>query len=526
LILLAISLPVVVVAATLGIEPTKPGVETPSPPELLEEVVAEEPVVEESPPAAEPEVVTIEAPPVAVEDPVVAIEEPVAPEPEPVRTQAFIPPGPATPDGWIVQLIAASGVSDYLIVESFKNVYGDWVVVGEWVPPGGEIPPEAYDPGLIIDIKVPTETPYIGDNLIPYRLFIKTINGGIQTLLINEPIPLEWIYAPADIQVTVDIVDPYTVPGITIANVGELPLTITNIVVDSGNNEMDATLAALESTTVADLGVVLPASVGLHLVTIYSSDADEPEVVVPYVILAPPVEEPSMEVVAADMAAGFGSERFGVTVAVDLGTAESVEVSVVVETMADPDALLSEVATVVVAASGEVFIPVKVLFGEASGALYQYRVTMVAGGEVVAEEVVENVGLYFWSTFRSIAAKKDFWQVKVTWDNPLPAGDFVVYACLRYWDAATGVLYEVTDSAGNQVIDSANIKACDDGDEPRVQAVLKLMKPDTYVKVATSYDLTPWMGEYGSGYFFFTYMAWSGAVDPWAERIGCPPEAL
>jgi hypothetical protein len=34
------------------------------------------------------------------------------------------------------------------------------------------------------------------------------------------------------------------------------------------------------------------------------------------------------------------------------------------------------------------------------------------------------------------------------------------------------------------------------------------------------------MNAYGSGEYFFTFIAPKDAEDPWMERIGCPPEIV
>jgi hypothetical protein len=519
LIILAISMPATISLAFMGIEPTTapdvPQVQA----ELIEEQVTSEAPADEAPPV-EPEAVDLESPdPVA---PVVEVktEDPV-PEPEEPVTKA---PGDAviTWEGDIFRVTFPAGrrsqTISYLI--TISAISGPAIVLADVTRPVTR----AEDSAGIIDIPVPPpEGDYkVEDGMIEYTVDVIIVDGedftGVNTF--NIPAPL----APQDIEVTMQTINPYTPPVVTISNVGESPLTITDISVDSTYyGPLAEVILAGDDVTLADLGIVLPADVGNHDVLISSDDPDEPLVALAYLILAPP--EPTLTVVAADFAAGIGSERFGVTVECD-PAGKDVVVNVVLEAMSDGDDL-SPVESITITELTTVKIIVKTLFEDESGddaapgVLYQYRVWLTVDGVDEDPTLVENVGLWHWSTFTRLRSVSGAWEATVAWDaiQVQSLAGFSVYVALRKWDGEQ--LWDVTDSTGNQVVVSQEVEGIGAG-----EATLLLDKPDQKVVGDEVVGGETWMTGLRSGYYFFTFMAENDAVDPWAERIGCPPEAL
>jgi hypothetical protein len=485
--------------------------------------------VDEAPPDA-PEAVDLESP-----DPVAEVKaepEPVPEaesEPEPVVTRN---PGPAyvindpTEEGWIVHFIESEGVQAYIIEEYFKAPKGH-ILLDTWEDDVRDDKTRDFISGdVLIPLLTPTEDPEItSSGEVEYWIALWCINGGESEEDRYDMIPIEWIYDEQDIDVTTDPADlsePLTAPPvITITNLGELDLSVDYVIIDDHSGvDPGLVLAGGES---ADLGVELPADEGIHTVEIWSNDPDENMVLVTYEIEIP---VPTLTVVAADFAAGIGSELFGVTVACDPAGKE-VSVNVVLEAMSDGDDISPVEVVPVTAPVSDLSIIVKTLFDDESGdeaepgVLYQYRVWMTVDGVDQEATLITNVGLWHWSTFTRLRSVSGAWEAKVAWDAiqvPSTAG-FSVYVALRKWDGET--LWDVTDSEGEQVVVSQEVEGIAAG-----EATLLLDKPDQKVLGDEVEGGETWMAGMRSGYYFFTYMAENDAGDPWAERIGCPPEAL
>jgi hypothetical protein len=519
LIILAISIPATVSLVAMGIEPTT----APSVPQVADELI-EEQITSEAPaddaPPVEPEAVDLESP-----DPVTPVEEVKAEDPVPE------PEEPVTrgPGDAVITLVGdifrvsfpprrRSDSIDYTI--SLKATSGPDIILAQ-VSRGIT---RAEDTAGIVDIPVPPpEGDYDVDidGNMAYTVDVNVHDGedftGTATFFIPAPL------APQDIEVTMITVSPYDPPIVIITNVGETPLLITAISVDSTYYDINASIVPGMNVTLADLGVVLPADVGMHSILITSDDPDEPNVALAYSILAPP--EPTLTVVAADFAAGIGSERFGVNVTCD-PAGKDVIVNVVLEAMSDGDDI-SPVESIAITEVTSVKIIVKTLFEDESGddaepgVLYQYRVWLTVDGDDENATIIDNVGLWHWSTFTRLRSKNGAWEAKVAWDaiQVDSMAGFSVYVALRKWDGEK--LWDVTDSNGTQVVVSQTVEGIAAG-----AATLLLDKPDQKVVGDEVVGGETWMAGLRSGYYFFTYMAENDAVDPWAERIGCPPEAL
>jgi hypothetical protein len=528
LVIIAISMPATIALVAVGIEPTT----APVAPQVADEPVVEELAtveapVDEAPPDA-PEAVDLESP-----DPVAEVktEDPVPdPEPEP-EAETRADPEPTVPIfeflsfenlTWVVKFYAEWDIWQISVVQKVWDVK-DWIVLDEYT--------EAYDPikgpfisGLYsFEVVDPPESLGIREEYL-YELEVTSYNGGVTSDSDTQIIPVEDLFAPQDIDVTTDPADlsePLTAPPvITITNLGELDLSVDYVIIDDHSGvDPGLVLAGGES---ADLGVELPADEGIHTVEIWSNDPDENMVLVTYEIEIP---DPCLTVVAADFAAGIGSERFGVTVICDPAE-KNVTVNVVLEAMSDGDDI-SPVEVVPVTAPANLSIIVKTLFEDENGdeaepgVLYQYRVWMTVDGVDQNATLITNVGLWHWSTFTRLRSVSGAWEAKVAWDAiqvPSTAG-FSVYVALRKWDGET--LWDVTDSEGEQVVVSQEVEGIAAG-----EATLLLDKPDQKVLGDEVEGGETWMAGMRSGYYFFTYMAENDAGDPWAERIGCPPEAL
>jgi hypothetical protein len=510
-------IPMVICSVALGFGGMIGSTDNPiQPVSIAEEVLAEAPV--EEPVVEAPEVVEIATPDPVVEEPEVVIEEPeiVIEDPvieEPVRAQSIQPIADATVDGWIVQFIQSAGVSAYTIDLSFQAI--DNTFVNVWhAEDSGRLPPEVFDPGVAVPIVEPTSEPSIIGGNVTYRLDVWALNGGEQTVIKTEGIPVEWIYDVQDIEVVVETAEGnLEPPKITINNVGELDLFIDNIVTSvvgtpgSANNEVDQTIAGGASWEVP--ASILGTEAATHQVDIYSDDPDEAKVTVLYLIEVPAVA--SVVVAGADMDVGIGSERFGVTIDYDTLGADFT----VTAWLEDADGTAaSPVETVVVNGAGTIEIDLKVLFVDA-GTDYQYRVTCA---DVAWDETIAGVSLNHWSDFKKLRNAGSNWEATVKWDPvTVDVGDLSVFVVLRHWDGS--VLRDLEEN----VVVSEEL----DADELAAgEATLLLAKPDTKTPGATVEGGETWMAEYGAGYYFFTFMAPTAATNPWAARIGCPPEGL
>jgi hypothetical protein len=535
LVILAVSMPATITLVAMGIEPTTAPVGPQVQAELIEEQVTSEAPADEAPPV-EPEAVDLESP-----DPVAPVEEvktedPVVPEPEEPATRAGDPPGdpmtisiPRAENNlvlWEVDFNLAWEIWQYDVTISVQDntdpknpVWVDLVTYSDGTGPKG---PFYDDPIDFVVPKPPTSLPSQTEYL--YWIWVDSLNQGPHSDDLKYSIGIDWWPSPQDIEVTMTTVDPYNPPIVTISNVGELPLTITDVSVDNTYyGPLAEVIAGGDSITLTEMGIVLPGDVGMHSILITSDDPDEPNVPLAYAILAPP--EPTLTVVAADFAAGIGSERFGVTVDCN-PEGKDVIVNVVLEAMSDGDDL-SPVESIAITEETTVKIIVKTLFEDENGdeavpgALYQYRVWMTVDGVDEDPILIENVGLWHWSTFTGLRSVTGAWEAEVAWDTiqVQSLAGFSVYVALRKWDGET--LWDITDSGGNQVVVSQEVEGIAAG-----EATLLLDKPDQKVVGDEVVGGETWMAGLGSGYYFFTFMAENDAVDPWAERIGCPPEAL
>jgi len=229
---------------------------------------------------------------------------------------------------------------------------------------------------------------------------------------------------------------------------------------------------------------------------------------------------PPLAIDGADKAVGFGSDgQFGVTVSLNPPAGAHWTVHVALE---DANGLLySNVSSADVTGYTSLNLRLKVLFNAAgttgdglSGTFYHYRVWVTQeDGSVVAEEEIDNVSIYHWSTW-------DGWNV--SWDAiPMfnEAG-YNVYVKAAYWDAATGLCYDSVDANGNLIFSSAFI-----GQQPAA-GEMSLSLPSYGTMSMMGYDASTFMAGYGSGWYYFTYVAPADAANPWAERIGCPALAV
>jgi hypothetical protein len=480
---------------------------------ITEEVIPEAPVEETV--VAEPDIIEIAAP-----DPVVVEEVPIAePEPEVVEEWVWRVDDPATIDLVGDNFVVGFPPGDprrmqYTITYTIENRQTDdsWYMV---------------DSGS--DILLSDEDVLAGETLLPvpapggvfdfgwvdYRVTVTVTNGETHVGVTEPPIPV-YIPAPADILVMTIDNGNYLPVTILISNEGELPLFIDNIEIGSANNEVDQWIDAADPAWEVP-ATILPTSVGIHTVSIYSNDPDPAEnpARVLYEILEVPVA--TFAVADADMAAGIGSERFGVTIEHDtLGVDYTVTAWI---EDANTLELASPVETVVINSDGvdATEIDLKILFVDA-GTDYQYRV--VIDGEL--DETITGVSLNHWSEFNRLRNAGSNWEAQVKWDPvTVDVGDLSVFVALRKWDGEK--LWDVEDSEGNQVVVSEDLDAAALAEG---EATLLLAKPDSKNLGTEVVGGETWMEGYGAGYYFFTYMAPTSATNPWAERIGCPPEGL
>lgn len=491
-------------------------------PEILtEEVMPEAPVVETV--VAEPEIIEIAAPDpvvveeVAVEEPEVVIEEPV------VRATSIMPIADATPAGWNVMLIEASGVYEYTIDLEFQAADNSYVAVPrlpDWAHPGPRLPRTVFSPGIDVPIVTPTAAPKINeDGTIWYRLTVWAKNGGEQTIVVNNAIDLDWIYSPPVMQV-MEISSPFDLdrPTYRVTNLGEQPLIIIDVQVDSHTDSTDIEVLSGELVDIPDsyfLPIHLTTEVD-HYITIFSNAGQYgPE---KYVI------KEQFLVTAADMNVGIGSERFGLTLR---HVTKSVEMTVTACIKDSEGNLASPEETFVIDSNAHTTtdIVLKTLFVDA-GADYQYVVTI----DDVWTSTIVGVSLNHWADFTSLKNAGSDWEAIVNWD-PVTAdvitdvtGELSVFVALRKWDGDK--LWDVEDSEGNEVVISEDLADGQGAELADGAATLLLAKPDSKNLGTEVVGGETWMTGYGAGYYFFTYMAPTSATNPWAERIGCPPEGL
>lgn len=342
------------------------------------------------------------------------------------------------------------------------------------------------------------------------------------------------VNTPQEINVPPDLDDDPTdqePPVVLIENLGFDLLVVTGIDLDLHYSTGVTFLVGVGQTkNLADElalhGISLPVTEGSHSITIWSNDPDEPMVEVTYDIGPAPV---ATFLVTGDMAVGIGSERFGVSIEHD-----TLDVTYTVTAWLE-DASGTKVSpeeTTTIKSNGELLttkIPIKIKFLDA-GQDYQYHVEI----EGVNTYTITGVSLNHWSDFESLRNAGTNWEAIVSWDPVAPEvlaaediqGEISVYVALRKWDGTN--LWDVFDSEGEMVITSENLA---DGNEEELadgQALLTLVKPDS-----KNLGTTPvangevFMSGYGAGYYFFTFMApTNSGPNPWADRIGCPPEGL
>ena len=532
-------IPMVIFSVALGFGGMISSTESPIIPEsITEEVLAEAPV--EEPVVEVPEVVEITTPDPVVEEIVVdevVIEEPVVEEPVVFR-QSIVPPLPADEDGWIVVFDGGRDpVLSYLIVQSFWTERGWEAFDTVWeLVLGDPIPPEIYTDGVAVPILKPTSEPFIENDAIDYKLTIDALNGGPQQEeTIPQPIPLEWIYDAPQIAFDVDPVNGiYEPPQITVLNVGELDLFVQTIELETIVPETPgkSNYEPAETIPGGSPGWVIPADwlrtgVGTHRVYFYTNDPDaQPWVTILYDIVAEVVA--FVEITNEDMDVGIGSERFGVTIDYETLGVDFTVTAWLEDADGNPASAVETIDGL--NGAGSKVIALKVLFVDA-GTDYQYRVVC---DDVDLDETIAGVSLNHWSDFKKLRNAGTDWKATVRWDAVPLEGDFSVYVSLRYWDADKQELWDVFDSTDNQVIASEDLA---DGEGPELadgEAEILLAKPDSKNWGESGPDGTipvangeVWMNTYNSGYYFFTFMAPNSPdSNPWADRIGCPPEGL
>jgi len=237
------------------------------------------------------------------------------------------------------------------------------------------------------------------------------------------------------------------------------------------------------------------------------------------------------EISAYDEDCGVGSEQFGVSI--DYTFSEDTYVSLVLEEMddIDGDLILNEdysttTEVLVGAGSGSLDLTADILFAEigtkgstTTGSHYQWKITAEGFDDIV----VDNIGLWHWSTWNSIKNKGDYWECKLRYDDILTdvSDSYTIYAKMMKWDGID--LIEIEDSMGQMVEASALIIDPDNGQE----IIVNIDKPDMKEESAITHNGEAWMNLYNEGYYFFSFIApTTPTTNAWAERIGCPPEVL
>ena len=227
---------------------------------------------------------------------------------------------------------------------------------------------------------------------------------------------------------------------------------------------------------------------------------------------------------AADMACGFGSDRYGVALSVDVTASQTWTVHAAIEEMRDlngdnlTNALYSNVSSAVVTGLANVTLSLSILYCEAgrvgdgqSGTFYRYHIwANTQNGSITAEQYIDNVSLNFWSNWDG---------ANVTWDA-IPqynAAGYNVYIKMAYWNQSTGLLYDGVYANGTVITTSGYI-----GQQPAA-GEMSLPLPTMGTMSSTGVDMSAFMSLYGTGWYYFTYVAQSYAADPWVERLGCPP---
>lgn len=225
-----------------------------------------------------------------------------------------------------------------------------------------------------------------------------------------------------------------------------------------------------------------------------------------------------------DMALGIGSERFGVVVDFDT-RGMTYQVTAWLEDVSGIKVSTVETVDINSDVAPTAKIVLKTLLVDA-GTDYQYVVQ--CPGIDNFEETITGVSLNHWSDFEGLSNAGTDWKAQVKWHPvTVDVGDLSVFVALRYWDKENQELRDVFDSGDNQVVTSENLADGLGAELADGKATLLLAKPDSKnlgTEVIANGDV--WMSEYRSGYYFFTYMAPTSATNPWAERIGCPPEGL